>query len=532
MTPIRFPHSTNRRFRDIAPRVLVDAATGLGAFAVGSALRCILKLAAPHSDSLSDIVQEFVGYFWSHGLILTLVLAVTLAAFGVYTRCRFYPLQQKAIRVGQAVSLAYVGYICMVYLLQSPNVNLPRGVFLLSYLLTIIASISTRWIKDTFEKSFSVESKRTPELRSIRKVLVVGGAGYIGSGLVRDLIDDGYKVRVLDSLIFGDEPIRDLYGHPALELIQGDFRHITPVVKAVKGVDAVIHLGAIVGDPACAVNEEETLGTNLAATRLLADVCRASNVSRVLFASTCSVYGAAPETVDEKSSLNPVSLYAATKIDSERVLLDAKGRDFHPVILRLATAYGWSHRPRFDLVVNLLTAKADVDKKIVIFNGNQWRPFIHVRDISRAFRACLAAPLDLVSGEIFNAGSDKMNYTLQELAEIIRTLEPGLSVEYVTNNDARDYRVSFDKIRTRLGFDCTTTLEAGIREMQRELRAGNVSDYRESRYSNLQLVKEMVRPPEPQEMELTSLRFTKEASRLRVGQPFGGAAVFVAGQKG
>lgn len=501
-----------RRFRTIAPRVAADFLTGFCAFALASMLRGILKLAAPHSAPTGEIIDEFIGYVWAHGVMLTLSLVGTLGVFDIYTRSRFYPLQQKALRIWQAVSVSYIAYVCLVYLLQSPNVNLPRGVFLLSYLFTLIAVVATRWIKDSFDKRFTVEANSSPEQRSIRKVLVVGGAGYIGSAMVRDLIDDGYKVRVLDSLIFGDEPIRDLYDHPSFELIRGDFRNITPVVKAVKGVDAVIHLGAIVGDPACAVNEEETVETNLAATRLLADVCRASNVSRVLFASTCSVYGAAEETVDEHSWLNPVSLYAATKIDSEKVLLAAKGRDFHPVILRLATAFGWSYRPRFDLVVNLLTAKAGVDKKISIFNGNQWRPFIHVADISRAFRACLAAPLDLVSGEIFNAGSDRMNYTLQELAEIIQKLEPGLDVEYVNNNDARDYRVSFDKIRNRLGFECATTLEAGIREMQGELRAGKVANYKESRYSNVALVKEMPRKPRPQEIELTSLRFTKEAS--------------------
>jgi nucleoside-diphosphate-sugar epimerase len=284
------------------------------------------------------------------------------------------------------------------------------------------------------------------------------------------------------------------------------------VVKAVKGMDAVIHLGAIVGDPACAVSEDGTLETNLAATRLLADVCRASNVARVLFASTCSVYGAAQEVVDENSELNPVSLYAATKIDSERVLLEAQGRDFHPVIMRLATAFGWSHRPRFDLVVNLLTAKASQEKKISIYNGQQWRPFIHVRDISLAFRAALRAPLELVSGEIFNVGSDRLNLTLGGLADKISALEPGLEVEHIHNSDARTYRVSFEKIRTRLNFDCQVTVEAGIEEMRRHIVAGKVPDYREARYSNVQLVQQLQRtaPPKPIHWEPTALRFTKD----------------------
>lgn len=509
-----------RRLRAIVPRVIADAIAGFTAFVAASGIRCLIKLAQPHTDPSSNIVQEFIGYIGDFAPLVTVTLVATLAAFGLYTRSRFYPLREKAIRLLQAVSLAYVAMICIVYLLQQPGDVLPRGLFVIAYLLTLGITISARAAKDGFEKRFTVESNQSAAQKTIRKVLVVGGAGYIGSILVRDLIEDGYKVRVLDSLLYGDEAIRDLEGHPSFELMTGDFRNITPVVRAVKGVDAVIHLGAIVGDPACAVNEDETIETNLAATRLLTDVCRASNVSRLLFASTCSVYGAAEETVDEHSWLNPVSLYAASKIDSEKVLLSAKGRDFHPVILRLATAYGWSFRPRFDLVVNLLTAKAAVDKKIVIYNGEQWRPFVHVIDISRAFRACLAAPLDVVSGEIFNVGSDKMNYTLQQLAEQMQSLEPGLEVEYVNNNDARNYRVSFAKIKSRVGFDCRVTLEEGIREIQTELRAGKVANYRDSRYSNVQLVKEMSqnghdqREPE-EEMELTVLRFAKEAHWLR-----------------
>ncbi len=318
-----------------------------------------------------------------------------------------------------------------------------------------------------------------------KNILVIGGAGYIGCGLVRDLLARGFRVRALDSLLFGDEPLRPLIDDPHFELVRGDFRQVEAVVRAVRDMDAVIHLGGIVGDPACAVNEDETLEINLSATRLLAGVSRAMGVSRFLFASSCSVYGATEETVDETSSLNPVSLYAATKADSEKVLLAARDETFHPVILRLGTAFGWSCRPRFDLVVNLLVAKALAERKIVIYNGEQWRPFVHVRDIARAFRLALEAPPEQVSGEIFNVGDDGMNFTLRQVAERMAALEPGLVVEHLDNADRRNYRVSFAKIRERLGFERQVSLEQGIEGLERALRSRLVIDYRAPRFSNL-----------------------------------------------
>lgn len=493
----------NNRTTPIALRIVADAALTLFSLAAGLTLRLFMK--GGHYG------PEVVQFFESYALLLTASVIATFAAFRIYTRNRLYMRRQKLLAITQATFIAYAMFLGGVYLFLPTGEYLPRGAMLISFALTLGGALGGRLVMEYLHKIFLFESLRPPVERKIRNVLVVGGAGYIGSGLARDLLAEGYWVRVLDTLMYGDEAIRDLYQHPSFEFHHGDFREVSPVVKAVKGMDAVIHLGAIVGDPACAISEDGTLETNLAATRLLADVCRASNVARVLFASTCSVYGAAQEVVDENSELNPVSLYAATKIDSERVLLDAQGRDFHPVIMRLATAFGWSHRPRFDLVVNLLTAKASQEKKIAIYNGQQWRPFIHVRDISLAFRAALRAPLELVSGEVFNVGSDRLNLTLGQLADKISALEPGLEVEHINNSDARTYRVSFDKIRTRLNFECQVSVEDGIAEMHRHIVKGEVPDYREARYSNVQLVKQLqlAAQPKPARVELTALRFTK-----------------------
>jgi nucleoside-diphosphate-sugar epimerase len=363
---------------------------------------------------------------------------------------------------------------------------------------------------------------RAPE--AVQTVLVVGGAGYIGSSLVRGLLADGYRVRVLDSLEFGDASIRALYHNPDFEVVRGDFRCIEPVVRATQGVDAVIHLGGIVGDPACALDEDLTLETNLAATSLLAEVCRGAGISRLLFASSCSVYGTADEMVDENSQLNPVSLYAATKVDSEKVLLAARNQSLHPVIFRLATVFGWSHRPRFDLVVNLLTARAMNEGKITIYNGERWRPFIHVEDVCRAFRMALVAPLELVSGQIYNAGSSFMNFTLRQLADTIQQMEPNLDVEYVDNDDLRNYRVSFERVRRDLGFQCHTSLEAGVRGLQDALRRGLVTDYREPVYNNYQTLLAQVRQPVEQlspEAELTAPRFSKKSLWWHINQTNG-----------
>ena len=225
-----------------------------------------------------------------------------------------------------------------------------------------------------------------PLAANVKSVLVVGGAGYIGSVLVRHLLAEGYRVRVLDSLLFGKKPLQDLLPQPRFQLIEADACRPETLFRATEGVDAVVHLAAVVGDPACDLDPEAARRTNYAATQLVAEACLKFGVRRMVFASTCSVYGSNDQVVDEQSRLNPVSLYAATQIASERALLKLRSLKFHPTILRLGTAFGWSPRPRFDLVINLLTARAFFEKKIVIYNARQLRPFVHVSDISRAFR--------------------------------------------------------------------------------------------------------------------------------------------------
>jgi nucleoside-diphosphate-sugar epimerase len=320
-------------------------------------------------------------------------------------------------------------------------------------------------------------------------VLILGGAGCIGSCLVRKLLAADRKVRVMDSLIYGDDSLHDVLDHPNLQVRVGDCRKLRDLVAAVKDTDAIIHLAAIVGDPACEVDPQTSREINYAATRMLIEVAKGSGNHRLIFSSSCSVYGATDLLMDEYSDVLPISLYAQTKVDSEEVLLEARSADFHPIILRLATVFGFSYRTRFDLIVNLLTAKAYSEGMITIFNGTQWRPFIHVQDVADGICQALVAPLDVVSGETYNLGDSRLNFTLAQLAEKVLAEFPTTRVEYIENSDRKNYRVSFEKIRNQIGFECQWTLENGIREIRRALESKVIADYRDARYSNLQFLK-------------------------------------------
>ncbi|MGA8220479.1 MAG: NAD-dependent epimerase/dehydratase family protein [Candidatus Acidiferrales bacterium] len=328
----------------------------------------------------------------------------------------------------------------------------------------------------------------------IRPVLVLGGAGYIGCWLVKRLLEQGRRVRIMDNAVYGLEPIHDLLAHPNLEHLNGDCRNIQDVVKAMSGVSRVVHLAAIVGDPACEIDRKTTIEINYAATRMLVEIAKGYGVERFLFASSCSVYGATDELMDEESPVGPISLYGETKISSEQALLKAADDDFHPVLMRFATVFGLTNRPRFDLVVNLLSAKASQDHVITIFNGQQWRPFVHVKDLAEAMILLLAAPLPAVSRQVFNVGDNRLNHTLGEVAQVIQRIIPGTRVEYVENSDRRNYRVRFDKIEKQIGFRCRYSLEDGVREIKSAFESGLINNYRNIQFSNQTYLRESGAP--------------------------------------
>ena len=321
--------------------------------------------------------------------------------------------------------------------------------------------------------------------KQIRKLLVIGGAGYIGSVLVRRLLEAGYKTRVMDILLYGDGSIKELYSCDNFEFIRGDCRNIQDVIRAMDGIDAVVHLGEIVGDPACSLNPDFTIEVNYMATKAIAEACCYCGISRFIFSSSCSVYGASDNEVDEGSSLNPISLYARCKVESEKAILSIKDENFSPVVLRFATTYGFSYRPRFDLAINLLSAKAIKENRIQIFGGRQWRPFVSVDDVAEAVLKALRAEENLVRREIFNVGSNQQNYQLYSVAEFIKEAVPGITVDVEEKiQDKRNYRVRFDKIRSCLGFICKTNVIDEIARMKEYLCKERDIDIYDPRFSN------------------------------------------------
>src|SRR5499426_3731232 len=432
--------------------------------------------------------ENIVGYR-SCAVRLTLVCLIVFSLSGFYSYGRTYRGRYKALVVTHAVSLAYFLFGFISYFIEGYGLQL--GTYLYAWFISIVLLVGSRLWSSLWSNIVRAEThsfKQTDENKA-RKVLVVGGAGYIGSALLPMLLEKGYHVRLLDLFLYGAEPIRDFLHHPGLEIMRADFRQVDKVVEATKNMDAVIHLGAIVGDPACALNEDLTIEVNLMATRMIAEVAKGSGVSRFIFASTCSVYGACDEVLDEHSELNPVSLYARSKIASERVLLNLSDSKFAPTVLRFGTIYGLSGRTRFDLVINLLTAKALVEGQITIRGGDQWRPFVHVHDAALAVFKTLEAPFPLVKHETFNVGSNEQNYTIYQVGKIINQFVPAAQiVDQGADADRRNYRVNFNKIRDILGFAPTWAVEEGVAQVIEAIKSGKIKDYRDPRYSNVKFL--------------------------------------------
>lgn len=321
------------------------------------------------------------------------------------------------------------------------------------------------------------------------RILVTGGAGYLGSTLVPMLLDDGHTVRVLDCLRYGGRSLLGVWSHPRFELLKGDIRDASLVRAALEDIDAVVHLAAIVGDPACARVPEEAREINLEASLQLLAACRAARVARFVFASTCSNYGRMSDPallLDESSELRPLSLYAETKVAFEQVLLDsAQTAPLCATPLRFATIFGVSPRMRLDLTVNEFTFELLTRRHLVVFGEQFWRPYVHVRDAAAAIRLTLGAPPDLVRGQVFNVGASHQNFQKQQIVDLIRRQAPGATVEYVhVDQDPRDYRVSFAKIRDRLAFYTTRSVEEGVAEVARLVQQGVIADGSDACYRN------------------------------------------------
>jgi nucleoside-diphosphate-sugar epimerase len=483
-------------WKEVLPRVAADFLIVQTAF-VGSLLAAFLWRVSVAPNEAAQLLNYFGDAYRSAFWLLSLSFPTVFWASGFYTRSRGYASPYKWRTVLTGSSIACLLYLFANFLLDRASL-LPRSAALVFVAFVNIGVIGARQLKDWIVRRSRREETESPAIESGREtdppVLVVGGAGYIGSIVCRKLLAQGRRVRVLDKLLYGEAPIRELLRHPRFELHTGDCRNIKSVVHAVSGAGSIIHLAAIVGDPACEQDRQSALEVNYAATRMLIEIAKGNRVERFVFASSCSVYGASEALMEERSRVHPISLYAETKVDSERALLDARTGEFHPAILRFATVFGYSPRPRFDLVVNLLTGKARNEGVITIYNGEQWRPFVHVDDVAEAILRVLDAPLALVDGEIYNVGDSRLNYRLSDVADFIRLYFPLTRVEHVANTDRRNYRVSFSKIRNRLGFECARGIEDGIREIKEAFDNGKIRDHMDVRYHNLKILQEAGSP--------------------------------------
>lgn len=327
----------------------------------------------------------------------------------------------------------------------------------------------------------------------VKTVLVTGGAGYVGSMLVGNLLREGYRVVVLDVLSFGGEALLHVWHHPNFEFVRGDVSSPKDVKSLFSDHDIqnVVHLAAVVGDPACAREPERAVRVNRDGSLNMLEHAMKAGAERFIYASTCSNYGKMKDPnayVDEGSPLAPVSLYAELKVQVEKVILRQleKKEAFCPVSLRFATVYGVSPRMRFDLTVNEFAKEVSLGRELVIYGEQFWRPYCHVADFSRAIQTVLEAPREKVAYDVFNVGNTRENYTKGMIVEELRHQVSECRVRHVEKaEDPRDYRVSFEKIQNTLGFEVSRTVPEGIREVMEVIHRGIIKNPEDGRYYNI-----------------------------------------------
>ncbi len=321
-------------------------------------------------------------------------------------------------------------------------------------------------------------------------LLVTGGAGYLGGVLVPHLLALGYRVRVLDSLLFGDAALVAVRGHPGFELQVGDVRDAAAVGRAVRGVEAVVHLAGFANDPSGELDPAETVAVNLDATALVVESAKRAGARRLVFASSPSVYGACPlEEATEDAPAAPLTWYARTKWQAEAVVRGANDARFVATSVRPGTLCGRSPRQRLDLVVNLLTSHAAARGRMTVFGGAQARPHLHLADAAELFALVLRADGARVGGEVFNAASESC--TVAEVARRVRSVVgEHVTIETAATKDERSYHLSSEKVARVLGFRPARKIEVGIAEVRDAFRSGALADPDDPRWHNVRRLRE------------------------------------------
>lgn len=306
------------------------------------------------------------------------------------------------------------------------------------------------------------------------QILVTGGAGYIGSVLVKELLADGHKVKCLDRFFFGKESLAEVHSHPSLEMIRDDIRWFDPNI--LKGVDVVLDLAALSNDPSGELDPFKTLDINYLGRIRVARLAKEQGVKRYVLASSCSIYGFQDGIIDEKSSINPLTTYAKANRKAEQDVLPLADSNFTVTALRFATVYGYSGRMRFDLAINGMVLGLYKNPKIpVMRDGMQWRPFVHVKDVANAYKLVIRQSPDKVNGQIFNVGSDDQNYQILPLAELVgKSLNIPYEIEWYGSTDGRSYKVSFKKFKDATDFKPSFTPKEGSIEIYEALKTGKL----------------------------------------------------------
>lgn len=309
-----------------------------------------------------------------------------------------------------------------------------------------------------------------------KRILVTGGAGYVGSRLIPKLLDNGYAVNVLDLYIYGKNVFGTHHDHAGLKEIQGDIRDADTVRRAMEGCDAVIHLACISNDPSFDLDPELGKSINFDAFRPMVKIAKELGVKRFIYASSSSVYGIKEEkNVTEDLSLDPLTDYSKYKAECEEILKEEAAPGFETLIIRPSTVCGYSPRLRLDLTVNILTTHAYFNKKIRVFGGKQLRPNIHIEDMCDAYLCCLAADKEKIDGKTFNVGYQ--NLAVEDIAKMVKqSFSEDITIAVEPTNDNRSYHVSSDKIKNELGFVPKYTVENAINDLKAAFEKGLISD--------------------------------------------------------
>ena len=322
-----------------------------------------------------------------------------------------------------------------------------------------------------------------------RTVFVTGGGGYVGAVLVPQLLANGYRVTVLDLMIYGENILVE---HPNLTIIKGDIRDKTLLQNSLPGHDAVIHLACISNDPSFELNPNLGRSINFLSFRPLVEISQQSGIARFIYASSSSVYGIKGEKeVHEEMALEPLTDYSRYKAECEDILLEYQRPDFTTIILRPATVCGYSPRQRLDVVVNILTNLAYHKREISIFGGAQLRPNIHIKDMAQSYCALLGAPTERVAGQIYNVGYE--NQTVKEIAEVVKgIIGNDVNLVFTVTDDERSYHISSKKILHQLGFKARFSIEDAVKDLsdafEQDMLPNSLED---ERYFNMKRMQSM-----------------------------------------